>query len=701
MKDNSYKIGIYDTDGINLNPLNGKPYSNEYKDLTKFWKNLPAYESIDKSIKSVKNNDVILVSSGTGSGKTVLFPKFVLHAYNYTGKIIVTLPKKIITQYAAEFSAKTLDVTLGEQVGYQFKGEAVKSAKTILLYSTDGSIISMIKSDPLIKDVDAVIIDEAHERSTQIDILLFLLKNAIKIRKEKGMNPLKLIIMSATIDEKIFKKYYSDFNFDFLFLSGKPNYPIESYFLEKSILKIVPPTFIKMGSTILLETVKKINSGTKENGDILFFVTSHAECIDTVETLSKEIKDSFIMALYSGCFNKLPELKQYVDDKEKYKELNPNYKRRIFIATNVAESSLTIDGIVYVIDSGLEFSRKYDAQKKINIMDTALITKAQMLQRRGRAGRTKNGYCYHLYTKEEMDNTEEFPDPEIKIIDLKNLCLSLLKLGQDLYNEFTAEDTIKMFNDFIQPPLPLFIKDGIDFDTNYGLIGSDGKITELGKLVNESRMDVMDALSLLYAYNYDIDIFDKVLLIICIYSRINSIKELFFQDLEKDDDKDNQNVKDKDNQNVKDKDNQNVIDDLIKDIMKNSLNSEHILLMKIHKKFIKNENNNKIFNISLINIINNDFDKLYKKLHSIFHSYRIKVNTVDFDKNDKKIIACFNYGFKENMIHNKNNKIYFNNILCDTVKSVVDTNKITDAIFYSNVSIRNKLYVSIISPFIL
>ena len=687
------KIGIYDTDGININPLNGQPYSNEYKELTKFWKNLPAYESIDKSIESVKNNDVILVSSGTGSGKTVLFPKFVLHAFNYSGKIIVTLPKKIITQYAAEFSAKTLDVTLGEQVGYQFKGESIKSAKTILLYSTDGSIISMIKSDPLIKDIDAVIIDEAHERSTQIDILLFLLKNAIKIRKEKSMNPLKLIIMSATIDEKIFKKYYSDFKFDFLFLSGKPNYPIESYFLEKSILREVPPKFISMGSTILLETVKKINSGTKENGDMLFFVTSHAECTNTVEELSKEIKDSFIMALYSGCFNKLPELKQYVDDKEKYKELNPNYKRRIFIATNVAESSLTIDGIVYVVDSGLEFSRKYDAEKKINIMNTALITKAQMLQRRGRAGRTKNGYCYHLYTKEEMDKTEEFPDPEIKIIDLKNLCISLLKLGQDLHGEFTAEDTVKMFNEFIQPPLSLYIKDGIDFDTNYGLIGSDGKITELGKLVNESKMDVMDALSLLYAYNYDIDIFDKVLLIICIYSRINNIYELFFQDLDKDD-----------NMIMKDdykKDNKNMIDEIIEDIMKNCLNSEHILLMKIYKKFLKDQKNNKIFNVSLMKSIASDFDKLYKKLHSIFHNYRIKINTTNFDKNDKKIIACFNHGFRDNMIQNKNNKIYFNNIVCDTIKSFVNTEKITDAIFYTNVSVKNRLYLSIISPYIL
>lgn len=226
----SERIGIYDYEGKNKNPLNGKEYSEQYKQLTKFWSKLPAYESIDKCIKTIKDNDVILVSSGTGSGKTVLVPKFALHANNYTGKIIVTLPKKLITKSAAEFSAKTLDVELGEQVGYQYKGESVKSSGTNLLYATDGSIISMIKSDPLIQEIDIILIDEAHERKTQIDILLYLIKNAIIIRKERNLKPLKLIIMSATIDETIFRAYFTNVDYDYLHLSGKPNFPIEEYF---------------------------------------------------------------------------------------------------------------------------------------------------------------------------------------------------------------------------------------------------------------------------------------------------------------------------------------------------------------------------------------------------------------------------------------------------------------------------------------
>ena len=188
-------VGILDPFGDNLNPINEKKFTSNYKNLAKFWSELPAYDSVKKVIRTIIDNDIILISSGTGSGKTVLVPKYALHANGYKGNIVVTLPKKIITKKAAEFAAKTLDVKLGKEVGYQFRGDNKKSKDTILLYSTDGSIISQLKSDPLLKKIDIIIIDEAHERKIQIDLLLFLLKNSIKIRKEKNMKPLKLIIM--------------------------------------------------------------------------------------------------------------------------------------------------------------------------------------------------------------------------------------------------------------------------------------------------------------------------------------------------------------------------------------------------------------------------------------------------------------------------------------------------------------------------
>ena len=169
MTSNKSKIGIFDPDGKNKNPFNDKEYSDEYKVLAKMWSNLPAYKKGKDIVKEIEKNDIILVKSETGSGKSVLVPKFAIHTLDYKGLTVMTLPKKIITQATAEFAAKTLDVEIGEYVGYQYRGERMVSNKTNLLFSTDGSIISMIKKDPLLIDIDILIIDEAHERKIQID----------------------------------------------------------------------------------------------------------------------------------------------------------------------------------------------------------------------------------------------------------------------------------------------------------------------------------------------------------------------------------------------------------------------------------------------------------------------------------------------------------------------------------------------------
>lgn len=747
----SERVGIYDYEGKNKNPLNGKEYSEQYKQLTKFWSKLPAYESIDKCIKTIKDNDVILVSSGTGSGKTVLVPKFALHANNYTGKIIVTLPKKLITKSAAEFSAKTLDVELGEHVGYQYKGENVKSSNTNLLYATDGSIISMIKSDPLIQEIDIVLIDEAHERKTQIDILLYLIKNAIIIRKEKKLKPLKLIIMSATIDETIFRAYFTNVDYDYLHLSGKPNFPIEEYFLNESIID-KGNKYLEVGLEKIQEIVKK----NEKNSDTLFFVTTIKECDDMADKIELIHADSFVMPLYSGIPSSLEE---FISNKDKYKEIDPNYKRRIFVATNVAESSLTIDGIIYVIDTGLELNVIYDASRKINVMNTSFITKAQMSQRKGRAGRTQNGFCYHLYTKEEMEKAIEYPDPEIKLIDLKNLCLSLLILGDDLnkknkydeldstidgdgngegdttdgnddttdgdgdttdgdgdgdiesslssldlkteleilrgggnkeyvkYDRFTIEDTKKIFENFIQPPKKEYIDDGFDFLVRNNLVNNDGTVNKLGRLVNISRMDVQDALSLVYAYNISREVFDAVFLIICAYTKIKNMEELFFNDVNQEKSKDIRENKH------------------AKEIMKDSNNSEHVFIYKVISKFNKGVNN-KIFNTSTLKSIQKIFENQKKTLYKLFKRFDYKLYNKDRNKKgggntiEKEIILSFCFGYKDNIVNRKDKQIIFNNIICDTSKTFVDTSKANKFIFYSNVLIKNKLYIGVVSPYV-
>ena len=671
-----YDIGIFDPKGIKINPINEKPYSDTYKTLAKFWTNLPAYKNAKNIVETIKKNDVILIQSGTGSGKSVLIPKLCLHVNGYKGLVSMTLPKRLVTKSASEFSAKTLDVELGEQVGYAYRGDSMKSKETVLLYCTDGLIVALLKSDPTIKNIDILIIDEAHERKVQIDLLLYLVRNAIKIRKERNMKPLKLVIMSATINESIFRAYYRDFAYDYLFLSGTPNYPIESIYLEAP-LDIKSNQYLEEGQNTILNIVKKINSGNKKNpeGDILFFVCTISECEKMTLKIGQLVKDAFVMALYSGFDS---QLEPYISNPQKYKELNSNYKRRIFVSTNVAESSLTVDGLVYVVDSGLQMGVRYDPVKKCNIMEKTIITKAQISQRKGRSGRSKSGTCYHLYTPEQESNAKEFPDPEILREDMKNVCLSLMKLGCQINKkDFTLEETIKMFTDFIEPPLESFITDGFDYALNNGLI-VDNLLSKKGKLIIESRLDVADALTLLYAWNISNEAFKKVFKIICIQSYLkHGLSDFFHTNIE--DEKKNKTIKKS---------------------TSDCNNSEHLLLYKMYK-YIEDHKDGSLFNIKLFNEITKLYDNQIEKMEKIFKKYDVKI--IDIVKKEKNydIICSFNYGLKSNRAFKTGGKFKYHDAICDLSKCLFKYDNYTSIIFYSNLYINGKLNIAIISPWLL
>jgi HrpA-like RNA helicase len=689
------KTGIFDYKGKYINPLNNLPYSDEYKILAKMWSNLPAYKKGHDIVKDILKYDVILVKSETGSGKSVLVPKFALHALGYTGSIVMTLPKKIITQTTAEFAASTLDVQIGEYIGYQYRGQRMISDKTILLFSTDGSIISMIKKDPLLMDIDILIIDEAHERKIQIDLLLYLVKSAVEIRKQRKFKPLKLIIMSATIDEKLFEKYFENLKFKYLFLSGETNYKIKSTFLETSIMND-KNAYIEKGVEEIHKIIKNIKNKKTEEGDILFFVTSIAECMKIAEELDNKLNDSFVMALYSS-YPK--EMKEYITNPVEYKHLNLNYVRRIFISTNVAESSITLDGITHVIDSGLEIDVFYEPKKQINVMKKQLITQAQMKQRKGRAGRTREGYCYHLYTKKEMEEAKAYPDPEIKKIDLKNICLSFMQNESTIKDkDATINDVKNVFKKLIEPPENNYIEDGFRFIIKHGLIKND-ILTDLGKLIIDTKIDIFQSLTLLHAYQYGRHIFTKVFLIISIIDKLkNGVKDLFFEDIDP-----------------------KIIKKTINKI--NSYDSEFVLLYELFE-MISNDKENKIFDVKMFNNIKTlNRNNLYK-VHSVYKRNNYKYNvrqfknsnksnaTIDdiideFEKNEstspinnnfnnEKIIECFHHGYGTNIAIKKNGKFYFNKMEC-TFDSYINTNKLDKIIFFSNILISGKLKISIVS----
>lgn len=496
-------IGILDPEGKKDNPLTNKPYSDEYKKLGKIWSNFPAYKQATSIISDIVNNQVLLIISATGSGKTVLVPKYVLHAFNYTGKIAITLPKQIITKSSAQFAAKTLDVELGNDVGYKYRGsdKSARGKDTKLLYATDGTIVAKLLNDPELREYDAIIIDEAHERKIQIDFLLYLLRNTLKLRPE-----FKLIIMSATINEKIFRTYFQDFKYKHINIGGGRTFPIKSIFLDRSISH---RQATEEGVKIIIELLKeKDPKDSKDSNDIMFFVTSKREADDACKRINKymelnkkdfthmKCKDGiFCIEVYSGMN---PDKEKLAQEKDLYKK-SGDYCRKIVIATPVAESSLTIDGIKYVIDSGYEYRGSYDAKLGGRRLDKALITHAQAKQRMGRTGRTSPGTCYHLYTKNDFENVmSKFPEPDIKTSDITSECLNLL--GMESIG--TTKKLLEVLTDFIEPPKEIYILNSLKTLKQLKMI-KDDKITILGIHANKIGGDSpMDSLFILMGKYY-------------------------------------------------------------------------------------------------------------------------------------------------------------------------------------------------------
>ena len=480
--------GILDPIGEELNPITGKEYSEQYKILGKKWSKLPAYKERERLINDISNNQVLLIESSTGSGKTVLIPKFALHVLDYKGKIGITLPKQMIAKSSAEFAAKTLDVTLGKEVGYQYRGspKEMKNESNLLLYATDGSIVQQLLRDPELSNYSCIIIDEAHERKIQIDFLLFLLRETLRLRTD-----FKLIIMSATIDKEIFENYFKDFKFKSALLKGERLFPIDSIYLNRSLSY---DKVLDKGFEILINILE-----TEEYGDILFFVTSISETRLICQKLNKYQKvnisekgEVFCVELYSGVDDNKQKLAQ---DKLLYQEHDPEtkYTRKVVISTNVAESSLTVDGIKYVIDTGYEVYSSYDPVNRAKVLSRKLITKSQAKQRMGRSGRTEPGVCYHVYTEKDYEEMEDYPQPDIRVSDISDECLSLLRL-EKIGNLEKLLDTLTRL---IEPPKEVFITDAFNKLMELGLV-ENNKISVLGKAVNMLSNDLHMGVSLVY-----------------------------------------------------------------------------------------------------------------------------------------------------------------------------------------------------------
>ena len=539
-------IGLYDPFGININPLTGNEYENLYKNdkpllykkdpligvqapvtyrnLACNWVDLIIYQNVNDILNSIRDNQITIIQAGTGVGKTVIVPKIALQVFNFQKKVVCTVPKQIIAKNNAVYSAKCLDVKLGEHVGYYYMGKNETSSKTMLTFTTPGSLKSTLTGgDPLLSNYSCIIIDEVHERSIQTDQLLLLIKDILVKRPD-----FRVVLLSATIKLSDFKKYYTDlpnnFTYNELDIPGK-TFDVDIYYLEKPVLD-----WKKEALNRIINILKTTNSG-----DILVFIKSGGEGKMLCDDIKKNIKNvpninPFCIVLESKMNDKD---KEYATSEFAYLshyDMDPNnpFTRKIVMATNVAESSITVDGIIYVIDNGFSLESSYYPKEDAHSLIEERISQASAKQRKGRAGRTTNGICYRMYTENEYNKFRDYPLPDVQKTDITSDILDAFSLP---YINNVRDLRELYLNKLLSIPSDDFIKSSLN--KLYGLnaiTGSDdmGTITDIGKALGKFRaVEPNFAKAILASYYYYCK--HDVVNIILISMEIDGRMELLFE----------------------------------------------------------------------------------------------------------------------------------------------------------------------------
>lgn len=429
--------------------------------------NLPIVQFEEKIMKTVEENPVVVIIGETGSGKSTQLSQM-LHRRGYTksGIVGVTQPRRVAAVSVARRVAQELGVKLGEEVGYAIRFEDRTSELTKIKYLTDGVLLRESLSNPELNQYSVIILDEAHERSLNTDILLGLVKRLIKIRSSN----LKVLITSATLDgEKVSE-----------FFSGCPvlNVPGKLYPVEILYSKERPTNYIESS----LKTAIDIHTREPE-GDILIFLTGQ----DDIEKLVLKLEDRIQSLEEGSCMDAIvlplhgslpPEMQVRVFTPP------PSNCRRFIVATNIAETSLTVDGVVYVIDSGYVKQRQYNPSTGMYSLDVVQISKVQANQRAGRAGRTRPGKCYRLYPS--MIYEDDFLDVTVPEIQRSSLAGSVLYLKSlDL-----PDIDILMF-DFLDSPSYESLTDALKQLYLIDAIDENGSITSVGRTMAGNELPLL------------------------------------------------------------------------------------------------------------------------------------------------------------------------------------------------------------------
>lgn len=438
-------------------------------------KSLPMYQFRDEIIQAVHDHQVLIIVGETGSGKTTQLPQY-LHEAGFTKdgmKIGCTQPRRVAAMSVAARVAEEMGKRLGNEVGYAIRFEDNTSEKTVLKYMTDGMLLRELLTDPELSEYAAIMIDEAHERTVSTDIACGLLKDIAKARPD-----LKLLISSATMDAQKFQKYFDD--------APIFNIPGRRYAVDVHYTAQPEANYIAAAIT----TVFQIHI-TQPQGDILVFLTGQEEIEameanlqETARKLGSNVKEMIICPIYAN----LP-----TDLQAKIFEPTPPNARKVVLATNIAETSLTIDGIVYVIDPGFVKENQYNPRTGMESLVVVPCSRASAGQRAGRAGRVGPGKCFRLYTKQAWKNElDSNTMPEIQRTNLTGVILLLKSLGINDLLDF----------DFMDPPSTDTIVRAVEQLYALGALNNAGELTKIGRQMAEFPTDPMFARAILAADKY-------------------------------------------------------------------------------------------------------------------------------------------------------------------------------------------------------
>ena len=420
---------------------------------------LPVSARKDEIIELIKNNQVVIIAGETGSGKTTQIPKMCLQAgLGIKGRIGHTQPRRIAAHNVALRLCDELNVEFGQQVGSQVRFSDKTDDHTLIKLMTDGILLSEFQYDRFLNQYDCIIIDEAHERSLNIDFILGFIKQVLPKRPD-----LKVIITSATIDVKRFSKHFNDA--PTVEVSGR-SFPVDIDYCEHFDGNLSDQIL----SAVQYVLDKERNGETaQKGGSFLVFLPGEREIREASELLRKShLKGVDVLPLYAR-----------LSQSEQQKIFKPKGSRRIVLSTNVAETSLTVPGIHYVIDSGLVRMSRYSIKSKVQQLPIEDISQASANQRSGRCGRIAPGLCVRLFDEDSFNVRDEFTEPEILRTNLAAVILQThhLKLGD-----------IEKF-DFLQAPDSRLIRDGYRLLFELGAVTQSRELTQIGRTLSKLPID--------------------------------------------------------------------------------------------------------------------------------------------------------------------------------------------------------------------